>query len=390
MPTAPKRNLAASLSSPSNRGIVGRLAYCEARSTFDRVSPDLIAERHFKRSPEVAHGIEMLRRAASDIADTTTPEWAGNLVEDVIADFVAMIKPSAFGQLRGLGMAATLDAVTNRTVIPILPVPGTLDGAAWLGETGVFPVLQGVIGIGALTAKKCGAIAALTEELFLMSSGRAARAIEALIRESISRLVDRTLTDAEPANEARPGGLLVNVTPLVSVDATTDLAALAAAMSAIGATMPALILHPSRLDNLWSDPGYGPGLQAGKLGPFAVAASPYVDDPEMVIALDAALFASGAGVPEIDAGRSPTITMANADNAAPTQAIDAAGAIDTPGEVAPGAGIKIAGGAVGAGTAGVVAQSVFQTYSRALRVVARLDWSMLRTGAVAAVRDADW
>jgi hypothetical protein len=80
--------------------------------------------------------------------------------------------------------------------------------------------------------------------------------------------------------------------------------------------------------------------------------------------------------------------MANADGTAPTQAIDAAGAIATPGQVE--IGIAIAGAPMGAGTAAVVASSLYQNFATALRVVMPCGWALTRTGVVSAITGATW
>jgi hypothetical protein len=117
--------------------------------------------------------------------------------------------------------------------------------------------------------------------------------------------------------------------------------------------------------------------------------TPFID-PETLIGLDAQAFAGGVGTPMIDAGRSPTLVLANADTVAPTMAVDSAGAVARAGEVASDGGIAIHGGPSGAGTVGARASSMFQGLSTAVRVVAPISWAMTRTGAVHAISGADW
>ncbi len=81
-----------------------------------------------------------------------------------------------------------------------------------------------------------------------------------------------------------------------------------------------------------------------------------------VVAVDAAYFVAALAPIEVDLSGSATVTLANADATAPTQAMTAAGAIGTAGEVPPDHGIHVSGHA-GAAAVGFQALSAFQTWS---------------------------
>jgi hypothetical protein len=113
-------------------------------------------------------------------------------------------------------------------------------------------------------------------------------------------------------------------------------------------------------------------------------ASTTVPDATAIL-VDAAYFATAFGTPEFDVSDTATLTMANADGTAPTQAMDNAGALGTAGQVLPDRGISVHGGTSGAANAGYQAQSMFQTWQSAVRMVMPLSWGVMRPPAEAVV-----
>ena len=109
------------------------------------------------------------------------------------------------------------------------------------------------------------------------------------------------------------------------------------------------------------------------------------------ILVDADALATAFDGPEFMVSEHATLTMANADATAPTQAgTDATpGAVGTAGQVPPDSGIPVAGGA-GASVANVRAHSMFQTYSTAIRGVWPTSWGMIRQGAVVSRTAIQW
>jgi hypothetical protein len=190
------------------------------------------------------------------------------------------------------------------------------------------------------------------------------------------------LTDDRPATEIRPAGLRFNVPGIPSIDRGKDLAALGTAMASAMAQKPTLLVNPARLVGAWSDPALSLQLLQGQLAGFAVIPA-YGFPLDKIVALDAASFAGALDLPTVDSSAEATLTMASADATAPTQAIKASGAVDTPGEVNIAMGIAVAGGPSGAGTAGYEASGMFQTWSTATRAILPVSWAMMRSGAVA-------
>jgi hypothetical protein len=111
------------------------------------------------------------------------------------------------------------------------------------------------------------------------------------------------------------------------------------------------------------------------------------------ILVDAAAIATAFDGPQIRISQEATLTMANADGAAPSQAADAAGALatGTPGQVPPDQGGHVSD-APSTPTAfvGLQAMSMFQTYSEAIRGVWPTSWAIMRPGAVTALDSLSW
>ena len=158
---------------------------------------------------------------------------------------------------------------------------------------------------------------------------------------------------------------------------------------------PALIMHPDRVlglstvtiasgEFLFRDEvrsGYLLGV------PLIVSANCATD---VVYIVDTSSFASANDTPDFNVSDQATLTMANADGTAPTQADDGAtGALGTAEEVQPGAGIHTHMADTTA-NAGYEARSMFQTYSHALRMILPTTWGMIRPDAVAAVNSVSW
>lgn len=360
-------------------------------AVMGKVGIDEILHTRFPADPHARSAARWLQRSAVDIADTTSPDWAGDLVGSIVADFVATASPfSAFFRLRDLGSRFIVDQF-GRVVVPTRLNLTAPPNAAFVGQGGAIPVGAPKIGAETLDPVKVAGIAPLTDELLAASNSQAERAITGLLLEDLAEVIDLKLTDDRPAIEGlRPAGLLNGVVPVASVDAATDLAALAGAMATAKARLPALLLDPARLVSLWGDPAFGPQLVTGRLAGMVVIPTYSMSDPGRLIAVDAGAFASAIGEPEILAGKNATLVMASADMVPPTHAIDDIGAVGPPNEVLPDGGIMVTGGVIGTGTANAVALSMLQQYSTAVRVVEPVAWTLTRAGAVAGVTGADW
>jgi hypothetical protein len=132
-------------------------------------------------------------------------------------------------------------------------------------------------------------------------------------------------------------------------------------------------------------------LATGRLLGVPVVSSTTVPAGNVII-VDAAYFATAFGMPEVDVSDTATLTMADADTNAPTQAEGAAGAVGTAEQVPPDGGIDVA---LDAATtpphaAGYQAQSMYQTWSVAVRFVMPVSWAMTRAGVIDRITGATW
>jgi len=128
-----------------------------------------------------------------------------------------------------------------------------------------------------------------------------------------------------------------------------------------------------------------------------VIASTHVPAASVMI-VDADSFVSASGTPEFKLSDQTVLTMANADDTAPTQAgADndfTAGDLGTAEQVPPKGGIIVGGDGTGApaGTSmtNYQAMSMYQQDAVALRMIMPLSWGTIRTGSVAALSGVAW
>jgi len=130
-------------------------------------------------------------------------------------------------------------------------------------------------------------------------------------------------------------------------------------------------------------------IAAGRLMGVPIIASENVPAGTVII-VDAGSFAAANDAPEFAISDQATLTMANADTTAPTQAEGAAGVIGTADQVPPKGGIHVNEATTQAFAAGYDAVSMFQTYSTAIRMVLPTSWGLIRTGTVAGLSGVAW
>lgn len=380
--------------------MIGKLAAVTALSHITKQPVDRIIAQRYANDDRVAACMGYVQRAAVQIADTTTPGWAAELVTHDVAAFMAdLTNVSVFAALRARAstVSVSLDGVGSIT-IPSRSNQGNLAGA-WVGETGVIPVLQGTFAAAKLEPTKLAAITTFSKELMNASNETIESVLRAGLRDDTADVLDKNLLDNVAKRVGvRPAGLQVGANSDASGGpdsvAADLLAAVGPIIAANGGRDIVLIMNPQQAlglkfaTNMLGLPAF-PEVGQGNLAGYPLITSNNVPVGTVVV-LDAADFASAAGVPDFTVSEEATLTMANADGTAPTQAITSGGVVDVPGQVGPDLGIKVAGGAVGAGTANVVAMSMFQQWAIALRMVIPVHWSMRRPGMVSVITGVDW
>lgn len=374
---------------------------------LDRPVQEIIGEMYASddRVPAVAKMLIGTKSAVA-IADTTTPGWAAELVRTDIRGFLQELAPvSVYGSLLRYGVSLDFGNA-NSVTIPRRDRTNQNNGAqmggAFVGEAGVIPVKSMAISSRTLNRYKVAVISTFTEELSQQSVPGIEEIIRAAILEDTALVIDNALLDNSPAVAGvRPAGLLngVTLTPSAgdtAADIVTDIRVLLDAMSSINGAKPVLIMNTSRLIGLSTvtsatgDFIFRDEIAQGRLLGVPVIASPTVDSDEVII-IDAGSFVGANASPRFTVSDQATLTMANADGTAPTQADDGTGALGTAEQVPPDAGINVAGaGASGAAAAGYTAMSLYQQYAIGVRMILPTSWGLIRTGAVAGLSGVSW
>jgi HK97 family phage major capsid protein len=268
----------------------------------------------------------------------------------------------------------------------------------------VIPLTRFSFGSLELFRYKLAAITTYTRELFERSTPAIEGVLQSSLREAYAEVLDAALLGTAAAVAGvRPAGLLNGVAVIPPTagggeDAVrTDVMNLIKALTTakLGARPVLLVnnidaLAASMMTSALSEPVFREELARGSLLGIPVISSANVAQ-HVAIIVDAAYLATAFDAPEFDVSDVATVTEANADGVAPTQAgADATGgALGTAGQVVPGGGIKVAGGA-GASTTGYTARSLWQTYSIGLRMVAPTSWGLMQAGAVATTSPTTW
>jgi HK97 family phage major capsid protein/HK97 family phage prohead protease len=343
-----------------------------------RSAADVMIER-YGEDPMTRAVFDVVTRAASAPATTTTTGWAAELVQTAIGDFIESLLPfSVYPALRDLGGRFTF----GRNGIISLPSRNTSAsvGGSFVGQGAPIPVRQGAFSNTNLTPKKLAVISTFTREIAEHSTPSIEGVLREAIQEDTGVSIDTVLLDATAASTIRPAGLRNGVT-VTTATAGGGFAALVGDLKAlIGALIansggnvrkpvwimnPVQVLSASVTQNAGGDFPFKEELAQGKLMGYPVLSSATVP-AGMVILVDAADFFSATGDdPRFDVSDQATLHM---EDTSPAQ-IAATG---TPNVVA------------------APVRSMFQTDSLALRMIMDMNWAMRRTGTIAWTQTVTW
>ncbi|WP_424813558.1 phage major capsid protein [Roseococcus sp. YIM B11640] len=322
---------------------------------------------------------EVLTRAASAPATTTTSGWASQLVETVNADFMQDLMPaSVYPGLASRGLRlnfgrAGVVSIPSRSATPTI-------AGSFVGEGAAIPVRQGAFTSQSLTPKKMAVISTFTREIAEHSTP----AIEGLIRDAMQEdtavAIDTVLLDATAASSIRPAGIRNGIAAITATSGggfaalVGDIKALVGALiTATNGNMraPVWIMNPvqavaiSLTQNAGGDFPFQAELGRGTLQGYPVIQSPTVT-AGMVFLVDAADFVSVTGdEPRFDVSDQATLHM---EDTTPL-AISATG---TPNTVA------------------APIRSLFQTDTLAIRMILPMNWALRRSGVVAWTQSVTW
>ena len=357
-------------------------------------------------------------KTAVGIADSTTPTWAVELVRTDIQAFLEELAPvSVYAALASQGQSLDFGGNSSVTIprrnraaqsggaatgLAAAGALGNQIGGSFVGEGGVIPVKNMALASSVLNRYKMAVISAFTNELMEMSIPNIEAVVRAAIIEDTAMALDGALLDAGAAVAGvRPASIFSGAgtasAGATAVNIISDIKVLLGAMSAINGSKPVLIMNSNRLLGLSTITTAAGGfmfrdeLAAGRLLGVPVISSVNVN-PAGVGIVDANSFVGANDAPMFSVSDQATLTMANADGTAPTQADDGAGALGNAEQVQPDGGLIVAGDGtpVGAAGAGYQAMSMFQQYSTSVRMVLPTSWGLTRAGATAHLSGVAW
>ena len=363
-----------------------------------------VIEERYGDDDRTKHVLGMMTKTAGAIADTTTSGWASQLVRSDMRGFLeAMSVRSVAAGLAGLGMQLEFNGAGS-VVMPKMNDMGLAKTEpAWVGEGGVIPLTSFSLGSTTISRYKLASIVPLTMELAEMSTPAAEQVFRSAMQESYVRMLDLALISSGAAVAGvRPAGLLVGASTAAG-DATggyesvvADIKAMLGVFAAAGSgERPVLILN----DQDWLNVGlllnplgqlmFQGDVAAGQLLGLPVLHSRTVTKGTAIM-VDAANFVSAFDAPMFRVSQEATLTMADADDTAPTQATDTSGDLGTEGQVGVDAGIHVSGNTAGTGVTGYQARSMFQTYSEAIRGIWPTSWALVRSNSVVTRTSIAW
>jgi HK97 family phage major capsid protein/HK97 family phage prohead protease len=339
---------------------------------------DVLKER-YGEDVQTKAVFDIVTRAASAPALTTTTGWAAELVQTAFLDMLETLMPmSVYPGLSNRGPKFTFGR-NGIVSIPARTTSTTVAGS-FVAQGAPIPVRQGAFTATTLTVKKMGVITSFSREMAEHSTP----AIEAVLRQAIvedtSVAIDTILLDATATSATRPAGLRNGVT---GATPTTGggLAALVGDVKALAGSLitgsnghlrdPVWIMNPIQVLSIQFQTNatgqfiFQDEIAQGRFRGYPLYQSTTVPSGTVLL-LDAADFFSATGdAPVFNASDTATLHM---DDTTPL-ALSATGAPNT--VAAP-------------------IRSLYQTDSLAIRMTWDLNWAMRRTGVVAFVSSVTW
>jgi HK97 family phage major capsid protein len=380
------------INAPKNAGdIMVKHAVAKLIAHVERKPVAQVIDERYSNQAFVKATFEHVTKTAIPVATTTLATWAAELTRSDTRGFIDTIKDvSVAAALASRATSLDFGGFQSIKIPKKNPLGATLSEPAFVGEGGVIPLTRFSFGSLELFRYKLAAITTYTRELFERSTPAIEGVLQSSLREAYAEVLDAALLGTAAAVAGvRPGGgedaVRTDVMNLIKALTTAKLGA-----------RPVLLVNnidalaASMMTSALSEPVFREELARGSLLGIPVISSANVAQ-HVAIIVDAAYLATAFDAPEFDVSDVATVTEANADGVAPTQAgADATGgALGTAGQVVPGGGIKVAGGA-GASTTGYTARSLWQTYSIGLRMVAPTSWGLMQAGAVATTSPTTW
>lgn len=341
---------------------------------------DVILRETYGEDEATRAVMNVLTRAATAPATTTTVGWAAELVVTAIGEFLEALRPvSIYAGLAAKGGKFTF----GRNGIVSLPAraPTPTVAGSFVLQGAPIPVRQAGFTAITLTPKKMAVISTFTREIAEHSTP----AIEGLIRQAIiddtAVAIDTVLLDNGAATAARPAGLVNGVTGLTATVGggfagfIGDLKSLAGALIAGtngNIRQPVWLMSPADVLAAALTPTPAGGdlpfrdeLARGTLMGYPVLQSTSVT-PDTMFLIDAADFVTATGDdPRFDISDQATLHM---EDTTPL-------ALGTAGSPA---------------TVAAPMRSLWQTDTLGIRMILDMNWAMRRAGMVQFVTGLTW
>ena len=367
-----------------------------------------VLEERYKDHNGVVETFDHVEKTAVLPADKTTAGWAAELVQTDIRGFLDTLKTtSVAAALAGKAQTMNFGGFNSITVPRRNPIAAAPTEPAWVGEGGVIPLTQFSFGSATINRYKLAAITTMTREIMERSTPQ----IEGLLKSALSEAYSTVLDNALLSNGAavagiRPAGLLNGLAggATAAGDATGGSASLIIDLKALLGYMqanrtgakPVLIMNNatrlsiSMLQSSLSEFLYRDEIAQSRLLGMDVVSSNNVPSG-LVVLVDADALVCAFDAPTFDVSDVATVTEANADGTAPTQAnTGAADAKGKAGEVPPDLGQMVTESVTRVAGAGYTARSLWQTYSAGIRMIAPTSWAMLRPNSIAQRTGVTW
>ena len=317
--------------------------------------------------------IGAMTKGASQPANTSTPEWAGDLVQEGYASFLDTLFPvTIFGRVNG--MRFNFDG--HRAIkVPYRDATGDVSGE-FVAEGAPIPVKQDKFDSLSLTPKKLGVITVFTREILSSSTPQVESIVRRDIIQDTAKAIDKAFLDNSAKSAVRPAGLLdptaTGATNIVAStgatvgDVTKDFDDAFSRMEAVElGESGVVIMNPARARGLNSKTnalGQYPFRDSDFLKNWTILTSTNVAKDVVVMVDDLAMAFGTDIVPEFTVSNQATIVMAN-----PADEIND--------------GSKATANPV---------RSLYQTDTVGLRFIEGMDWAIIRKGGVQVLTGVAW
>ena len=352
---------------PVDRLVMNAAAKFE--SVITGKSFDAVLDRYAGEDDTVKAVASIVNKAAAAPAMTSVDGWAAELCRESVSEFMQLLQPEAI--LPNMGLTPIDFGNAASIKIPYREQSPNLAGG-FRGEGAPIRVGQAQLGSKTLTPKTIAVISTATEEIVRRSTPAIMGEFRRWIVEDTSVALDNAFLANFAGDSVTPAGLQsIAATPHIDAtgkDAMTVLgeAVVALTSNSMGRRAVWVMSEANRMALLWATNAVGapmfPELAQGTLRGYPVVSSITCPN-DMVWLVDTANFVLAMDPPEFMESTEATLHMEQ-DQSAVLPIVDGA-------------------------TADPV-RSLYQTFSRGIRMVLFTDWAELRAGSVIQIDNVAW